>query len=236
MICHHYKCIFVHIPKNAGQSIEHVFLDLLGLTWETRAPLLLRHNDRPEIGPPSLAHLTAREYVEYKYVTQDMFNEYFKFAFVRNPWSRMVSMYKYIGYNEKCEFKEFLLEDFRNRILEEDYWFVRPQSDFIYSEEKNLLVDYVGRFEDLQNGFNYVCNRLGVRPSHLPHVNSYKRSPSERILGKNPRKVIKNLLRVYKTRKIANYKSYQKYYDQESIEFVAEIYKNDIELLGYDFE
>ena len=30
MICHDYKCIFVHIPKTAGQSIEHVFLNQLG--------------------------------------------------------------------------------------------------------------------------------------------------------------------------------------------------------------
>ena len=36
MISDKYKCIFVHIPKVAGQSIEHVFLDLHGLTWETR--------------------------------------------------------------------------------------------------------------------------------------------------------------------------------------------------------
>ena len=32
---HHF--IFVHVPKTAGISIEHVFLDLMGLTWDTRA-------------------------------------------------------------------------------------------------------------------------------------------------------------------------------------------------------
>ncbi|WP_422127914.1 sulfotransferase family 2 domain-containing protein [Vibrio hannami] len=101
MISHHHKCIFVHIPKNAGQSVEHVFLNLLGLNWETRAPLLLRYNDKPELGPPRLAHLKANEYVRYNYLTQEMFDDYFKFAFVRNPWSRTVSMYKYLGYSKK---------------------------------------------------------------------------------------------------------------------------------------
>ena len=105
MICHHYKCVFVHIPKNAGQSIEHVFLNLLNLTWETRAPLLLRCNDRLELGPPRLAHLKADEYVRYNYLTQEMFNDYFKFSFVRNPWSRIISIYKYLGFNKKCDCK-----------------------------------------------------------------------------------------------------------------------------------
>ena len=65
MISHHQKCVFVHIPKNAGQSIEHVFINLLELTWETRAPLLLRRNEHPELGPLRLAHLKAEEYVKY---------------------------------------------------------------------------------------------------------------------------------------------------------------------------
>ena len=97
MISHHHKCIFIHIPKTAGQSIEHCFIRSLGLTWETRAPLLLRYNDRPELGPPSLAHLKYSEYSEYKYITEEQIQTYFKFAFIRNPWSRLVSIYKYMG-------------------------------------------------------------------------------------------------------------------------------------------
>jgi hypothetical protein len=77
MLCHHDRCIFVHVPKTAGQSIEHVFLDRVGLTWETRAPLLLRPNDQPRLGPPRLAHLKAREYVACKYVTPEQFAGYF---------------------------------------------------------------------------------------------------------------------------------------------------------------
>ena len=70
MLTHQHKTVFVHIPKNAGQSIETVFLDVLGLTWESRAPLLLRPNDIPELGPRRLAHLAASEYVSCGHMTQ----------------------------------------------------------------------------------------------------------------------------------------------------------------------
>jgi len=64
LISHHDKCLFVHVPKCAGQSVEMFFLDRIGLDWERRAPLLLRPNDVPALGPPRLAHLKAAEYVE----------------------------------------------------------------------------------------------------------------------------------------------------------------------------
>ena len=81
-------CVFVHVPKCAGQSVEMFFLNRIGLDWERRAPLLLRPNDVPALGPHLLAHLKAHEYVEKKWMTPLEFNEYFKFAFVRNPWGQ----------------------------------------------------------------------------------------------------------------------------------------------------
>jgi len=60
MICAQYRCLFVHVPKTAGMSIDQVFLELVGLTWKTRAPLLLGGNDDPKLGPPRLEHLKGR--------------------------------------------------------------------------------------------------------------------------------------------------------------------------------
>ena len=234
MICHHTKCIFVHIPKNAGQSVEHVFLNLLGLTWETRAPLLLRYNDRPELGPPRLAHLKAEEYVRCKYVPQEMYDAYFKFTFVRNPWSRMVSIYKYSRYFERQEFKRFLTGVFKNKFWHEKRWFMGPQTDFIYSNDDTLLVDFVGRFEQLQSDFNQVCDRIGLPPTEVPHVNLSENTKPQPSLV--PKKLAKYLMYAAMKRNVPKFKRYHDYYDQESKELVAELYKRDIDLLGYEFE
>ena len=52
MLSHQDKCLFVHIPKAAGQSVESIFVQRSGLTWQTRDALLLRPNKEPEQGPP----------------------------------------------------------------------------------------------------------------------------------------------------------------------------------------
>jgi hypothetical protein len=131
MISHHHKAIFIHIPKTAGQSIERVFLELIGLNWKRRAPLLLRANDEPSLGPPRLAHLRAHEYVEYCYLPQELFDEYFIFSFVRNPWDRVISFYRYLGHS-----RTHTLHDYVKEILwrerKDEWYFVAPQSKYIY--------------------------------------------------------------------------------------------------------
>jgi len=132
MVSHKHKCIFVHIPKVAGQSIELFFSNLLGLDWKTRAPLLLRPNDESEIGPPRLAHLKLQEYLSYHYISPNLFKEYYKFTFVRNPWSRTVSFYKYGNFNRQISFKRFVEINLPNLIVEKE-WFYGSQYDFIYN-------------------------------------------------------------------------------------------------------
>jgi hypothetical protein len=239
MICHHYKCVFIHIPKNAGQSIEHAFLDLMGLTWETRAPLLLRSNDKPELGPPRLSHLTARQYVECKYISPDLFEAYFKFAFVRNPWDRMVSMYKWHSYNRICTFKDFVFREFENDLWRTKRWFVCPQTDYLCDASGNLIVDFVGRYENLQSDFNHVCEQLGLPPILIPHLNSNR--SGERHGVSTIRRELKKLASypwwLLRGRAMSRArKSHAEYYDDESREYVAELYRSDIELFGYTFD
>ena len=209
MLCHAHQCVFIHVPKTAGQSIERVFLDVLGLTWETRAPLLLRPNDDPSRGPPRLAHLTASEYVSCGHVSQTQFDSYFKFAFVRNPWDRILSEYMFRGYAAKCSLRSYLLEHLPDPYWSDRWYHVRPQCDFLEDEEGSLLVDFIGRFENLQPDFDRVCDRLRLGRRPLPHANATR----------------------YQDRR-----HYSSYYDSETRDLVAERYARDIARFDYEFE
>jgi hypothetical protein len=234
VICHPYRCVFVHIPKSAGISIEHVFLGLLGLTWETRAPLLLRHNDDPAKGPPRLAHLTASEYVSLGYLTQQQFDAYFKFSFVRNPWDRLVSEYKYRRYPVRMDFKTYLFRHLPAAGFSDLYTHIIPQSDFLFDGQGRLLVDFVGRYESLQEDFDEVCARIGIPPTPLPHANrSGEDRPRIRTLNG-----LKKLLRrwFWNLERRHTFPHYTQYYDEESREFVARLYRRDIDAFGYSFD
>lgn len=230
MISHHHKCVFIHIPKVAGQSIETVFLNLLNLTWETRGPLLLRENNDSKLGPPFLAHLKAEDYVFYNYMTEEQFNAYFKFAFVRNPWDRMVSIYKYLDfYSARMSFKKFVMKELPQNLWAKRYWFVRPQAEFIFNQDGKKLVDFIGKFENLNNDFRVACSKIGIQEIDLPHVNQSETFDNKASLLS--KKMIKNIL--LPLTKKHTFMRYQDYYDSESADFVANLYEADIELFEY---
>ncbi|WP_258102289.1 sulfotransferase family protein [Marinoscillum pacificum] len=171
MISHNHKCIFVHIPKTAGQSVENFFLSDLGLDWKARLPLHLGSNSEKSIGPPKLAHLTALEYVQHHYVSKSLFDNYFKFAFVRNPYDRTYSFYKCMYYNRIMSFNTFVEEKLQNKLWEEEFWFLRPQVDFIFDSDLKKIVDFVGKYETLNQDFETVLSSLNLVKNNLPHKN-----------------------------------------------------------------
>lgn len=233
MICHRYRCLFVHVPKTAGVSVEHVFLRLLGLTWATRAPLLLRANDDPRLGPPRLAHLTASEYAACGHLTPEQFGSYFKFSFVRNPWDRMVSEYKYRGYPVKIDFKTYLRDHLPPVGWTDAYRHVVPQYDFLHGPDGRQLVDFVGRYESLQADFDRICDRLDIVRTVLPRANRSLDDPPPRTF-RGLRKQLRRAL--WSREREHTFAHYTEYYDDESREHVARLFRKDIEAFRYSFD
>mgnify|MGYP001327920279 CR=1 FL=1 len=140
--------------------------------------------------------------------------DYFKFAFVRNPWDKAVSDWIYL--QEQADIKP--TEPLKNYLLQEGFFATinhlnnrdgradhfATQSSFIV-ENENIAVDFVGKFENLQEDFKTVCDKLGIANPELPHKNK------------------------------TNRKHYTEYYDDETRQIVAEKYAKDIEYFGYKF-
>lgn len=228
MISEKYRCIYVHIPKTAGQSVEQVFIDDAGLTKETKGTLLLGVNDNPEKGPERISHLMASEYTQLGYVTDVDYADFFKFSFVRNPWERLVSEYRYRHFWKQFSFRDFVI----NNLPEEDgfcdyYRHIMPQSDYIYNESGELIVDYVGRFETLQDDFNEIAKAISLDNSDIPHVN---KSGLKKFRHKLKRQL--GFTKSYQK----DFQDYREFYDDETMKAVGEMYRKDIENFGYCFD
>lgn len=171
MISHNHKCIFIHIPKCGGQSVEHVFLDDLDLGWEHRSPLLLRPNEDTTVGPPRLAHLRYDQYIEYCYISEELWQSYFSFTVVRDPYARIESFYKYLGYQGVVSFECFVCKWLPRLFLECAYWFVRPQVDYFTDSTGKPMVNEIVKLEDLDQELPRVLKRVGIDLTKIPYVN-----------------------------------------------------------------
>ena len=143
---------------------------------------------------------------------ENEFNSYFKFAFVRNPWDRLYSMYKFTVRRGWCSkdvpFNKWIYKDaiteackFQEPIVPIQQ---KPQVDWITDTDGNIMVDFVGKFETLNQDFKHVCQQLNITLS-LVNINA---SPG---------------------------KHYKDAYDEGSKQFVENHYKKDIEMFKYVF-
>lgn len=213
MISHKHKCIFIHIPKTGGSTIEKIFHPQKKDRNERN--LYGQHANSPLEG--GLQHLTSTKIIER--VGSELFEDYFTFSFVRNPWDKMVSQYSYlnhmpgmrekIGIGPDTNFKEYLkVVDKTDRKHAQ----LQPQSHFITDDDGKINVDFIGRFENFEGDLRLLLKRFALGRSFfglfnrkIPKVNASRR------------------------------KNTGIYYDDESRELVARIYKKDIELFNYQF-
>ena len=235
MILPDYNCLFIHIPKTGGQSITHFFLDHMNLSWEDRHLFLVKPNHDPEKGPPRLTHLTANEYLRFGHLDINTFSSYFKFAIVRNPWSRLVSEYifNHLGH---YSFRDFILKNFPTKESDcyhtpsAPYRHVLPQSEYILNEQGKLLVDFVGHFETLERDMSTVGKALGLSSRiRLRNLNSATHMLKASFIQAG-------VMSAAQSFSLKNRYDYRTFYDADTRQFVADRYAKDIELLGYRFE
>jgi len=215
-VSHKRRCVFVHIPKTGGTSIEHALKMRGRHRREDRrrlmGPILTDELKAMGLRSNFLQHLTATEILRLH--APGALEGYLKFSVVRNPWDRMVSVYHRQDRDmveqaraQGVALDELGFEDFVEASMRVQHAHVRPQHEYLTGPTGEVAVDFVGRFETLEESFQEVCRRLGVRA----------RLPVKYASGRSSR-------------------DYRPFYSARSRELVARRYAGDIERFGYTFE
>jgi hypothetical protein len=209
--------IFVHISKTGGMSVRTA-LEPFSAEPERfimrRPPKMVGDGVNPlyKVWETLLLHPKATEIK--KELPPELFERCFKFAFVRNPWDWLVSMYHFILREpEAAKHDEVKALGSFDAFVE---WVVstpepfpkgttRLQSEMITDARGNLLVDFVGAYEHLEEDFDRVARIVGIQTA-LPHVNQ------------------------------SVHKDYRTYYNDLTRTLVAEHFQPDIERFGYNFD
>lgn len=199
------KLLFIHIQKTGGSTVAQVL--------RGRIPDMRWHGG------------THEHALQARVVLGGEFDSFHRFAFVRNPWDRLVSWYAMIRQKGPAQpreklnglwryvlessssFEEFILnctdtiDDVDGRKS-----FLHNQLDYICDQEGRPLVDWVGRYERFGADLGTLLERIGLGEAEVPHVNR------------------------------SHHRHYSSYYTPRTRDLVAERYARDIRAFGYSFE
>lgn len=205
IVSHRHRFVFFAVPRTATHAVRTALADALDpADWRQEAL-----TERVALPVPALArlghgHISLRQAVAH--LPAAVCRDYFKFAFVRHPFDRFVSVCamlnrrdpRYLG-RERAFMKSAIDRPrFRARVL------VRPQVAMLTAPAGDLGMDYLGRFETLQHSFDEVCERIGLARRRLDVQNA------------------------------AAHGDYRDIFDAELAESVAAFYRDDFARLDYE--
>lgn len=224
ILSHSHQFIFIKSRKTAGTSVEAA-LSTHCSGADVVTPLGDYSVNRAANGQWVHQSMNAGPFQQHDVagtirdrVDQKVWDTYFKFSITRNPWDRVVSLFTWRTRNNPAfkpqkRFYHHLglpFDEFReNRKLFAR--FVRGDwdtNDEFYLIDGKLCVDFVIRYERLEEDLGTVCERLGLPRLSLPRLKSGMRTAQ---------------------------RPYQDYYDSTSKDIVAARHSNDCRLFGYEF-
>lgn len=221
--------LWIHIKKCGGQTIRNYLADsYYQVDRKSPQPFITLekkfwndnlNNYRVPLGRYDNKRLLfAKKYL----YSESEFSNIFKFAFVRNPYSRAVSMWKYLvlskdisifdSYACRKSFYRFLKRIDEGVSKERDrHFFTHTNPIFfdISDMENKSLLDFTGKLENLNADLNYIKSKLGLKID----LNTNLR------INSNPR----------------NGKDYKSFYNTSTKGLVEKIYECDIEMFKYTF-
>ena len=153
VLSHKYKFIFIKNAKSAGTSIEVYLSDHCG-EEDVLTPIfpeVAAHRPRNYESCGFKNHMSAEQIRQR--VSDDVWNNYFKFCVERNPWDKTLSHYHMLNYRA-------------GGTLTLDEYFLRGSFCLNYprytDHDGRIIVDKIVRYEELSEGLSEVFGRLGV--------------------------------------------------------------------------
>ena len=207
IISHKHRFIFFAIPKTGTHSVRQALrahlgpddLEQVGLFENKRFPF-------PEFAEFKSGHVSARQIRPV--LGDEVYNSYFKFAFVRNPFDRFVSYCAFLSRdnpsfdNNPQAYMNWVV----SKLRPVDQLLYKPQCEFITDANKSLQIDFVGRNETMQASYDAICEKIGIPSATLGKVNS------------------------------TAHRHYRDYYTPELVDLVRAQYQDDLKLFGYGFD
>ncbi|MGF1567122.1 MAG: sulfotransferase family 2 domain-containing protein [Nodosilinea sp.] len=191
LISYSHKFIFIHVCKNAGTSIKAALLPYTNNRYQALARKILRRTAGISIFNHQLldGHATAEEIIHK--IGKREFEKYFSFGIVRNPWDWQVSLYNYTQKFDQHPHHKLIKElgSFDNYIHYRCGGRGKLQRDFLFSQEGEKLVDFVGKYENLSEDFGLICKSIKVSVD-LPYLNVSKEKPYQEYYNSKTRELV----------------------------------------------
>jgi hypothetical protein len=205
------RFILLHVPRTGVSSIIAALDDALFVRApQTRVNKLMSRYvwfvPRPLDRTAFRVHETARHV--RRLLPDGVFEDYWKIAFVRNPYSWLVSLYELVLQSPRHRHFRIVsrMRGFGDYVDWEIRRNKRLQFPYLVDRDGGLLVDEIGRFERLAGDAARIFAGLGVDLKPLPEVGRLTR------------------------------RDYREFYDEATQRKVAAHWARDLELFGYDFD
>jgi hypothetical protein len=180
---HYPNCLFLKIPKNAGTSVHHMLRPhgLVKLKTVRAVRLCFRNSGRV-----SFDHMATGALIDLGLVKRDFIDSAFKFALCRNPYTRAVSLYRYLsGYTYLNWHRWPTFTEFLQLIAAGHYERIGPYNDRGLSQAnpqvewlRDVSPDKIYRVENMGEFIADISERWGISRVAMPHLN---RSEGETI-------------------------------------------------------
>jgi hypothetical protein len=175
--CPERKILYIHIPKTGGLTIETILVELYGFKKFT-----YKSNSEYEFLASPRGKLGIFRYI-LKYSNEAMMydlNSYYKFSFVRNPYTRGISAVRFLYCASTRQNIPFAstINEFIDMTRTNNYFYTHfntTQYRHLLDLNSELDFDFIGRFENFNNDLKTVLyDELGLAEIPFSHIHINK--------------------------------------------------------------